>query len=124
MKVVVYGTLKKGYGNHHFLRDAEYLGDVVVPGYKLFYSYSDKGFPVARECEDSSLKGEIYEIPQDKLGMVSAMDRLEGEGSMYHRTQVLDGTAEMYVGDEKFWDEFHGMVECPKVNDKFVWSRV
>lgn len=123
MKVVVYGTLKKGYSNSHFLKGAELLGPVKVDGFKLFYSSSDRGFPVATPCGESSIMGELYQIPSGNTQMIRSLDGLEGEGFMYNREVVLDEETQMYVGVKEFWRNFEGMVECPQVDGSYVWGR-
>ena len=34
--IFVYGTLKKGYRNHHYLQDATYYGDGTLVDYEMF----------------------------------------------------------------------------------------
>lgn len=121
MKVVVYGTLKKNFGNHRmFMTGAEFISEITIPGYKLHYSFENNGFPVAITCENSSLRGELYEIPQEKSSILSGLDRLEGEGRMYNRVEIEEGIY-MYVGVESFWNDILGN-ECPKnKNNEYIW---
>lgn len=126
MKVIVYGTLKRGYGNHSVLGGAEFVGDAIIAGYKLYYSYKGAtsfGFPVACPCDDSSLVAEIYELPENERGqqILRALDRLEGEGRMYNRTEI-PGIGEMYVGHNDCW-KWDDMAECPVVDGSYLWSR-
>lgn len=115
MKLFVYGTLKRGYGNNIFLRNAKYEGNLIVKGYKLY----NAGFPVAKPCADSSISGEVYTIDPDIH--LPPIDRLEGNGRMYHRTEVPEGVS-LYVGGE-MWNE-RNLDECPKdQNNVYSWSR-
>lgn len=117
MKVFVYGTLKRGYNNHKLLNNAEFVGEKIIPGFRLFYSHGEVGFPVAQKDDSSSVKGEIYEVNDFKV-----LDQLEGEGFMYDRI-FIDNDTQMYVGNKRFWD-FSGLTSCPKdENNIFVWNR-
>ena len=85
-RVFVYGTLKTGYGNYRaYLRGAKYAGQTTSPAkYRMLYA----GFPVLIETEDDPRPafGELFHVDDATL---RALDRLEGEGSMYHR-KVID----------------------------------
>lgn len=134
--VFVYGTLKSMYHNSVILKDgnAKLLGNYVVKGYKLY----NAGFPVAMVSENDSVYGELWDIGNEKEERTLAdLDRLEGEGSMYHRTKVQaenkqtlpDNStfvsklpAEMYVGG-KNW-RFTEDRLCPKNKDgHYEWNR-
>lgn len=121
MKIVVYGTLKRGYGNNRLLSKATFVKDIEVQGYKLYYCHKDSGFPVARPDPNSSLLGEMFEVDE---GIIFNTDRLEGEGVMYNRVRLSDEVGEntyMYVGNHKFWD-FNSMTECPKDKNIYMWK--
>lgn len=119
MKVFVYGTLKSGYGNNRLLQGAEYLGEDIVNGYKMFYSYGTGSFPVITEA-DGKIKGEVYKIDPNRH--LRDLDALEGEGRMYHRkTADTNGGHEvhLYVGGS--WFDY--TQEVPVVNDTHEWGR-
>lgn len=118
MKVVVYGTLKKGYGNNRLLCNAKYIQEYVIPGYKLY----DCGFPVASPQEDSAVLGELWEISPDDNQTIQWLDRLEAEGRMYNRIEVEENTF-MYVGNPPYWNNFKGLTECPSNNNHYYWER-
>ncbi len=62
-QVFVYGTLKRGYRWHFLLKSAKYLGDRVIPGFKLI-NYTHGNYPimlVSSEVEDL-VYGEMYEV--------------------------------------------------------------
>lgn len=121
MRLAVYGTLKSGYNNHIFLKNATLLGEEVIEGFKLFYSYGDSGFPVAKFDKDSSLLAEIYEINEEIL---RGTDRLEANGFMYNREiiQTSYGDTYLYVGQREYWRDFKKMNECPKRDSVFIWG--
>jgi len=97
MKFLVYGTLKRAFGNHRILHEggAQYLGraltlnNYVMVGYGCpFVWANDRGYPVV---------GELYDIgdersTDDRLARrarqtLSRLDRLESNGSMYQRVE-------------------------------------
>ena len=84
--VFVYGTLKKGYGNHHLLKNAEFVGDATVKG-TLYV----EGLPMYRSEGDGVVHGELYQVDNVTLG---ALDMLEGyrkstpQYSLYNRVSV------------------------------------
>jgi len=122
-KVFVYGTLKQGYGNHGLLNDAKYLGDAVTVGkYRLL----NAGFPVIRPGDVGRVEGEVYEVNRHTL---QALDRLEGEGTMYHRKDIHvemdDGSiskVQTYIGGDQ-WDQFNRPEYEVQPNGNLVWSR-
>lgn len=130
MKVIVYGTLKRGYGNNRLLSTSKFIEPRVVHGYRLYNS----GFPVARASgPEDSIIGELWEL--DGPGTLQSLDWLEGEGRMYIRTLIEEDTY-MYVGPDEFWN-FDGETErlhkswrrdklplCPQnAEGHYEWSR-
>ena len=58
MKIFVYGTLKRGYGNNRLLTDSEFLGEhSTSPSFDLI----DGGVPFMIHGE-FSVRGELYEV--------------------------------------------------------------
>ena len=87
-RVFVYGTLKRGFGNHRLLREATFVGKAIT---KKKYSMTRDGIPFVNEDrETSQIHGEVYEVtPEIKEGL----DRLEGfrgkrENSFYYRKSI------------------------------------
>jgi len=88
VKLFVYGTLRKGYGNHRFLNDerVRFLGRGETAEKYAMYCV---GIPfVTKEKQVSKIKGEVYEVPEDVL---SRIDSLEGHPYAYRRelTEVV-----------------------------------
>lgn len=82
-KLFVYGTLKKGYHNHHVLgNNAKFIGEATVNRVRL---YGGPGFPYAIYTGVGShhITGELYEVPD----LVSC-DRLEGYPNHYDRLNM------------------------------------
>lgn len=84
--VFVYGSLKRGFGNHkYFLGSQRRVGWAVTheSGYKMF---SLGGFPgVVRAKNKLHVTGELYEVDSECL---AALDRLESNGRMYQRVET------------------------------------
>ena len=81
--VVVYGTLKQGFGNHVVMDRAKgtFISEVDIPGYEM---YSLGAFPAVAPAADL-VHGELYEVED-----MEPLDRLEGFPHLYNRqkTQV------------------------------------
>ena len=92
--VFVYGTLKRGHGNHHWLAAAPFQGEAVLPNVVLH----DLGpFPMAVPGE-GLVRGEVYAV--DAAGL-ARLDRLEGYPRLYDRRPLplADGRrAWVYLG--------------------------
>lgn len=100
----VYGTLKKGHGNHRlvepFVVDSE---EAIIPGYILAIS----GFiPFAIPDAASFVKGELLRIDHSHLVEATAiLDRLENEGRLYFRKEVVTTNGQrcsMYAVPERY----------------------
>ncbi|MRI59187.1 MAG: gamma-glutamylcyclotransferase [Epsilonproteobacteria bacterium] len=86
-KLFVYGTLKKGFPNHSYLREARYLGKAVTKdpypliAPKIFYPYL-----IDAKGEGYRVWGELYEIDYPTLKRI---DRLE-EYPRYYTRRTLE----------------------------------
>lgn len=97
-KVFVYGTLRRGHGNHRLLTTSEYIGVAVLEGYRMV---SLGGFPAIFKGEkDDVVMGEVYYVTQPVL---NDLDRLEGFNrqspsthDLYHAVPVTVEGAERY----------------------------
>lgn len=83
-KLFVYGTLKKGFGNHAVIEsiDSKFLDFGMIKGYDI---YSLGAFPAVKDSNDkeSFVMGELYHM--DNL---LATDMLEGYPHMYNRKKT------------------------------------
>ena len=118
-KVFVYGTLKRGLGNHHLLKDSRFLGvGYTGPRFVMLGG----GFPVlvwpkGAGPRQRHVSGELYEVDDATM---KRLDQLEAVGSMYDRyslpvTYVADGQQErlhtdahLYVGRDDCWLDVDG----------------
>lgn len=78
--VLVYGSLKRGFANHHWLAGAQLLGEAAMAGLALH----DLGpFPMAvPDPTAACLHGQLYRVDDTLL---SRLDRLEGVPRLYQR---------------------------------------
>lgn len=110
-KVFVYGTLKRGHGNHRLLEGCVHLGECITLQTFVLHNV---GFPVTFfKPKGHPVMGELYEIPDSiREQVLHRLDRLEGEGRMFRRETVrvlpLANTEPavetfMYVGIPDYW---------------------
>ncbi len=69
----VYGTLKKGHGNHHYLADAFFVSEGILEGYRLY----ELGVPFVCYSGENChhVYGEIYRVEDADMLRI---DSLEG----------------------------------------------
>ena len=89
----VYGTLKRNFSNHYFLRQATYVGQArTVEHYGL---YVDE-FPFVYASDPvCAIRGEVYRVDSATL---TRLDGLEGHPRRYRREEIevrLDSGEEM-----------------------------
>jgi gamma-glutamylcyclotransferase (GGCT)/AIG2-like uncharacterized protein YtfP len=88
-KVFVYGTLKKGYGNHRLLVDSTFIGNAVT---KQRYHLTASGIPfVNKTIPTSNIVGEVYEVTDkqlDRLDSLEGYDPNRHEESWYKREKI------------------------------------
>jgi gamma-glutamylaminecyclotransferase len=81
----VYGTLKRGCGNHYLIREVEgrFIKSAMVFGYTLITEIIPYMFKSLPDCQ---VLGELYEIPDTKIHVI---DVLEGNPRWYLRSKVI-----------------------------------
>ena len=91
MKFLVYGTLKKAFGNHRILErgKAEFIGAAITQDSFVMTGY---GVPFVWPHEDGyPLLGEVYDIgdlsDMNARRTLADLDRLEGNGFVYERKE-------------------------------------
>lgn len=91
----VYGSLKRGFPNHHWMRGALFLKEAqTAPRYALGEL---DGYPVLCRDGERSIHGELFAVDER---IRATLDRFEG--SAYARAEVMlaDGSsAEAYVAE-------------------------
>ena len=106
--IFVYGTLKKGGSNHHFLESSEFLRDDVLEDHSIYVS-SVFNFPLLLEDEGGKVHGEIYKIDDNTL---ANLDMLESEGHLYNRIDRDELDFQYYL-----FNEYNGW-HIDRENDK------
>jgi len=82
-KVFVYGTLKRGHGNHILLQDSDFLGPALT---NEKYTMYRSGIPFVSKLPDTTrVIGELYNV--NKLTL-NHLDMLEGHPTWYKREQI------------------------------------
>lgn len=85
--VFVYGTLKKGYSNHHLLKTSEFLGPAKsVSRWRmkmLGFPALIKGPMVGHIDKFGYVRGELYSV---NAGVFARLDSLEGYDTLYTRS--------------------------------------
>lgn len=83
-KVFVYGSLKKGFGNHPLIDNptTRLLGEYFLDGAEMF---SLGSFPGVIRGE-GRVTGELYEVDDSTL---RDLDRLEGHPTFYERMPMM-----------------------------------
>jgi gamma-glutamylaminecyclotransferase len=85
--VFVYGTLKKGLGNHGVLGNAVYIDEAVTNSRE--FTMFDGGFPFVSDSffeNNGSIVGELYETHNPEI--LANLDRLEGVPYLYVKKLV------------------------------------
>ena len=100
-KLFVYGTLKRGFRLHSFLKKARYLGEATLSGFKMY----DLGWYPAIVPGKGCVQGELYEVDWKTLLLI---DEVEEEGEEYRRELLeveledgrrLEAFVYVYLGD-------------------------
>lgn len=113
--VFVYGTLKRGFGNHRVMQMAG--GQFVCEGktaYRLPLIQRGLPFLLDQPGRGHHVEGEIYRVP-DEAGW-RRLDRLEGHPDFYRRklTDIVGDDGETYEA----WTYF-----LARVSDDLKWSQ-
>ncbi|MEM1296559.1 MAG: gamma-glutamylcyclotransferase family protein [Verrucomicrobiota bacterium] len=83
----VYGSLKRGFSNHFFLLEAQWVGEANTESSYRMFDYG--GFPAVIRDEEQgySIRGELWKIDDTCL---SQIDVLEGvDSGLYERSTTL-----------------------------------
>lgn len=79
----VYGTLRRGYGNHGLMGDAPCLGRARTKGLFALFSH---GIPyLSRQPRTTRVTGEVYVVDDLRLARI---DRLEAHPHWYVREEI------------------------------------
>lgn len=97
--IAVYGTLRKGFGNHRLIQNADYLGTFKTePIYNL---YSLGGFPGLKNNGDTSVVMEVYAVTDEEAYHVDCLEGYTpGQPAYFYDKQDIEtpwGTAGVYI---------------------------
>jgi gamma-glutamylaminecyclotransferase len=88
--VFVYGTLKRGFSNHHYLAGQAFVGNArTAPGYAM---YDLAGYPgMVRQGDDpEGVSGEVWSVDDECLARLDVLE-CTAEG-LYRREAVPLGS--------------------------------
>ena len=93
-RVFVYGTLKRGQRNYHYLQGAEFVGRFVTDAIYSMYSFDT--YPAVCLQGRHAIHGEVFKINDEQFGL---LDELEHYPDYYQRVEIPTrfGDAWMYV---------------------------
>lgn len=84
--VFVYGTLKKGHGNHRVLGDSEFLGEYTTADNFIL---TDCGFPyMVPNTHGEPVSGEVYRVVDPDI--MEGLDGLEGVAYGHYEHLEID----------------------------------
>lgn len=84
--VAVYGTLRKGKGNHSVLEDSVFLGTQTLRGRFEMRDLGPFPYAVKTDREDALLVVEVYLVQSHRVW--GRLDRLEGFPRHYNRSKT------------------------------------
>lgn len=84
----VYGSLKKGFDNHHLLsKHAKRIGKAITVSKFGMFEDSFGNYPYLIPVPQMRIHGELYEIHRKEL--LEKLDRFEGYPDYYERKKIL-----------------------------------
>ena len=87
MLVFVYGTLKRGYLNNHWLGDSQFVSEATTK--PLYSMYHNGSYPCLVNDKENGkpITGELFEVSDPAI--LEDLDRLEGvRVGLYKREQI------------------------------------
>ena len=92
----VYGTLKKGHGNHRVLGDSEFIGECISEQDYKMYSVND-WYPAVVFGGNDAIYMEVYKVESQEIA--DDLDRLEGYPDLYIKDTINTpyGEATIYL---------------------------
>lgn len=93
-RVFVYGTLKRGQRNFHYLEEAQFVGEFTTEAAYSIYLIDD--YPAVCLDGGQAVQGEVYLVDDVQL---RSLDRLEWYPEYYQRIEIETdyGLAWIYI---------------------------
>lgn len=111
MLIAVYGTLRRGDGNHRYLRGQKLLSTERVEGFEMFNLGGSYPY-IARGGDDITV--ELYDVTEDVLAPIENMER--GAGYQMCKVKTTLGLADIFYMEEKTHAKYQtGRSRPPKV---------
>lgn len=99
--VFVYGSLKKGFGLDHLLKDAQFIGEGVTKKGKFEMFTPNDAWPAIVQGK-YRIKGEVYRVSPETI---ERLDQAEGVPHLYERKLVkvkgLAGLCYFYIAGDR-----------------------
>jgi len=97
--IAVYGTLRKGFGNHRIIENAEFCGEFdSEPIYTL---HDLGGYPGLKQNGNTSVKFEVYAVNDNEASRVDSLEGYtEGIEPYFYDKVMIDtpwGKAGLYI---------------------------
>src|SRR4029077_15679276 len=97
----VYGTLKRGLGNHHLIADQEFIGAAVTKSrYRVLDLGAHPGMILA-ETNGLAVKGELWAVSEGCLAKLDAFEEVPGP-FVRALVDVADKSEKVYA---YFWNK-------------------
>lgn len=104
--LAVYGSLKAGFHNHHYLKNAVFVGEFVTEPEYMMYSFHT--FPAVTKGGTCGIHCEVYKISDqktiDNINILEGFNGVAGDKrNFYDRMQIKTpfGEAFMYYVNRK-----------------------
>lgn len=134
MRIFIYGTLKRGFPLFEKgLQGARYIGDVeTIESYPLYIAGSFYGpMMLDRPGEGLRVRGELFEIEEDRLSVLDELEDIGEEGSFRTTLDVAPvggGVSTVAIGfmkTAKWLDPLHSDCLSEYQDRRFVppWKR-
>jgi len=120
MKVFVYGTLKKGYGNHRCLDGAKFIKETIT---KPIYDLVDVGYFPGLVSGNNAIQGEIYEINDSILKRLDNLEGYRGKSSnsnLYNRIIIKIEDEDIYT--YKFNRSSENLKKIKPIDNIVTWK--
>jgi gamma-glutamylcyclotransferase (GGCT)/AIG2-like uncharacterized protein YtfP len=83
MLLFVYGSLKKGFCNYHYMKNAKFLNKCRTKDKFTMFNLGE--YPAISEEPSYQIEGELYEIADDDLQTLQNIDELEQYPDFYDK---------------------------------------